>query len=87
MTAAVLNTVGLVLGILGVVVIYEWGPPQPNYELDRYIRLEQSVAISQEELALLKEKAVARSMSAIGLGLIGLGFVFQLAAVWIPYLN
>jgi hypothetical protein len=87
MIAALLNSAGLMLGILGVVLIYEWGPPQPSYELGRYIRLEQSVAIAQEELALLKQKAVAWSMSAIGLGLIGLGFVFQLAAVWVPYLN
>jgi hypothetical protein len=85
MITAALNSVGLVLGILGLAVIYEWGPPQPSYEAGRFVRLEQST-ITEEELRLLKQKAAAWRMSAIGLGLIGFGFVLQLLAVWVPYI-
>jgi hypothetical protein len=85
MIAAVLNSAGLMLGILGVAVIYEWGPPQPRYEAGRLVRFEDS-KITEEELTLLKQKAAAWHMSAIGVALVGVGFVFQLIAVWVPYI-
>lgn len=85
MTVSALDTVGLLLGILGLVVIYEWGPPQPNYEAGRFIQLERNT-ITQADLELIKQKVTAWHMSAIGLGLIGLGFLFQLLAVWVPYI-
>jgi hypothetical protein len=85
MTAAVLNSIGLLLGILGLMVIYEWGPPQPRYEGGRFTALQHGT-ITQEELELLKQKAAAWLLSAIGLGLIGLGFACQLLAVWVPYI-
>lgn len=85
MTAALLNSVGLVLGILGVAVIYEWGPPQPSYEAGRYRELERNT-ITEDELRLAMQRMAAWHMSAIGLGFIGLGFLFQLLAVWVPYI-
>jgi hypothetical protein len=32
LTAQWLNRLGLVLGIAGVVILFIWGPPQPNFE-------------------------------------------------------
>ena len=32
MNPRLLNTVGLVLGMLGVLIIFIWGPPQPDFE-------------------------------------------------------
>jgi hypothetical protein len=32
LTAPLLNAAGLVLGMLGVLILFFWGPPQPNFE-------------------------------------------------------
>ena len=37
MTARWLNTIGLLLGMAGVVILFIWGPPQPD--LDPHIKL------------------------------------------------
>lgn len=71
-----LNTIGLLLGIIGVVLIFIWGPPQPSFEGDS-ILLE-----STNESALAAKKTHYKRISRIGLGLIGLGFVLQLWSVW-----
>jgi hypothetical protein len=34
LTAQLLNTVGLLLGIVGVLILFKWGPPQPNFDED-----------------------------------------------------
>ena len=32
-----LSTIGLILGIVGVVLIFIWGPPQPSFEGDKLL--------------------------------------------------
>jgi hypothetical protein len=71
-----LNTIGLVFGVVGVVLIFIWGPPQPSFEGDSLL-LE-----STNEAALAAKKTHYKRMSRIGLALIGLGFVLQLWGVW-----
>jgi hypothetical protein len=71
-----LNRIGLVLGMVGVVVIFIWGPPQPNLDTHGYLRLEQ------EDKGAIAERDHYKLNSAIGLGLIGLGFAAQLVATW-----
>ncbi len=71
-----LNAIGLILGIIGVVFIFIWGPPQPSFEGDALL-LE-----STNEAALAAKKVLYKRMSRIGLGLIGLGFAFQLWSIW-----
>jgi hypothetical protein len=76
MTAQWLNTGGLVLGIAGVAILFKWGPPQPD--LDPQIK----IVIGREDEATKRLKRRYRTMSRLGLGLIGLAFGAQLIAVW-----
>jgi hypothetical protein len=78
LTAAWLNRIGLGLGMAGVVILFIWGPPQPD--LDPHIkRVTQGVIEATKQLKRRHE-----IMSSIGLGLIGLGFVLQFIATWLP---
>jgi preprotein translocase subunit Sss1 len=69
-----LNTLGLLLGIIGVIIIFFYGPPQPHFK--QYLMLENQTP-TLEEL-----RKTYNLCSEIGLGFIGLGFIFQLIAVW-----
>jgi len=71
-----LNTIGLACGIVGVVLVFIWGPPQPSFEGDS-ILLESS-----DTAALAAEKKRYKRISKIGLFLVGVGFVLQLWSVW-----
>ena len=77
MTAQWLNTIGLALGMVGVVVIFIWGPPQPD--LDEHIKI---VLSNKTDEATKRLKRRHEIMSRVGLGLIGLGFFVQFVAVW-----
>jgi hypothetical protein len=75
-----LNTIGLVLGIAGVLIIFRWGPPQPSFDEAVPLALEgpELVHMAEDTRRLTRQYEI---MSRVGLGLIGLGFVAQLAAV------
>jgi hypothetical protein len=80
LTARRLNTLGLVLGIVGVLIIFRWGPPQPSFDEAVYLSLVGREAQQNvEDVKRLKRQY--EIMSRVGLGLIGLGFLAQLAAV------
>ncbi len=70
-----LNTIGLILGMAGVVIIFFYGPPQPVFH--SYLAL-QNPTPSLEEL-----KEIHGIWSRIGLIMIGIGFLIQFIAVWI----
>ena len=36
MSARWLNTVGLLLGMAGVVILFIWGPPQPDFDEGKF---------------------------------------------------
>jgi hypothetical protein len=72
-----LNTIGLALGIVGVEIIFHWGPPQPDLDPQGKLLLAASVDKTVEQLRNQYE-----IMSRVGLGLVGLGFVAQLVASW-----
>ena len=91
MTPQAANTIGLVLGILGVVLIFIWGPPQPNLETGISLGIEdatpiddtgKTVADHNREVQALRRRHLV--FSRVGLALIGVGFLFQLAASWLP---
>ncbi|WP_286730978.1 MULTISPECIES: hypothetical protein [unclassified Thiomonas] len=44
-TAQALNTIGLALGMLGVALIFVWGPPQPQLEEGVGIGLEDGTPL------------------------------------------
>jgi hypothetical protein len=66
-----LNAIGLIFGMVGVVFIFIWGPPQPSFRGD-VLLLE-----STDENALGAKKARYKLMSRVGLAFIFMGFLFQ----------
>jgi hypothetical protein len=81
MDARWLNTIGLALGIVGVLIIFIWGPPQPNF--NEFIPLSLVSPEAQHMVEDTKRlKRQHQIMSRIGLSLVGLGFGAQLIAVW-----
>ena len=87
MTAQWLNTIGLVLGMLGVVFIFIWGPPQPDLDQSVGIALEDATVladgtkVSDMVAAAKRRKRRHRIISSFGLFLIFCGFGVQLWAV------
>jgi hypothetical protein len=84
-----LNAIGLISGMVGVIVLFFWGPPQPSFEetvgvaLDSGTVLTNGTKVSELENANKRRKRRHRIMSSIGLGLVGLGFLFQFVALWV----
>lgn len=89
MLAQCLNTLGLSLGMLGVVLIFIWGPPQPSFEggvplivsIGTVLRDGTRVADLEEDAKRRKRRH--RVMSSLGLVLVFCGFAVQLWAVWV----
>lgn len=87
--AQCLTVVGLILGMIGVAVIFVFGPPQPNFETGVPLELEDDTPLPDGETAgqhgLEVEKLKRRYLwwSRFGLGCVFLGFAFQLCAVFV----
>jgi hypothetical protein len=83
-----LNILGLVLGIVGVVLIFCWGPPQPSFDIGIGIGLEPAnvlpngQTVAEHDQDVLKQMAFYTFMSRLGLAFIGLGFLVQLVGSW-----
>lgn len=91
MTSKILNTIGLIIGIVGVIFIFIWGPPQPNLNQGISIGLEDATPIdasgktvAQQNEEIKKENKKYDRNSKIGLVLIMIGFGLQLIAIWLP---
>jgi hypothetical protein len=88
MFAQWLNTIGLVLGMAGVVMLFIWGPPQPSFEDEVSLSLEEGTVLRDGRLVAdinegtRKQKGRYKRLSRIGLALIGVGFAIQLWATW-----
>ena len=87
-TAQKLNAIGLVLGMVGVALIFVWGPPQPQLDEGVGLGLEDGTPLGNG-LTVAQYNAVVRCrrirqtlLSRVGLGLIFIGFLSQLLAVW-----
>jgi len=84
-----LNSVGLVFGMVGVVILFKYGPPQPNLETGVGFGLEDKNVLAngrtvQEHNQDIKAtKKHYSEMSKLGLALIFIGFACQLWATWI----
>ena len=83
-----LNTIGLVLSMVGVLVIFRFGPPQPTHETGVGIGLEGNTAledgrtVADHDRGVVKAKERYSCMSKLGLALVFIGFAFQLWATW-----
>ena len=72
----ILNTVGLVSNIVGVIYAFKYGFPQSSQEA--------SVSQTAAQFGADPRKRLARSQ--FGLMLMAFGFACSLVATWIPYL-
>jgi hypothetical protein len=88
MTAQTLNTVGLVLNIAGVIMVFFYGFPQPTHEQGVGIRLEDGTplpdgkTVSEYDENVRRVRAKYQCISRVALALICFGFLFQLWATW-----
>jgi hypothetical protein len=89
MAAQILNTFGLLLSIIGGVLLFRYGFPQPTHEEGAALGLENNTpladgrTVAQHNEDIRKTRARYRCRSKTALGLIIIGFLCQLAAVWI----
>lgn len=87
-TAQSLNTIGLLLGLVGVVLIFFWGPPQPQLDegvglgLEDGTPLGDGLTVAQHNANVRRRRLRHQILSRVGLGLVFLGFLLQLFAVW-----
>jgi hypothetical protein len=83
-----LNSIGLVLGMIGVIIIFRYGPPQPTFESGVAIGLEDGTVLSDGRTVADHDREVSRvralysRMSKFGLILVFVGFGFQLWATF-----
>lgn len=86
----IINSTGLVLGIAGVILIFIWGPPQPQLEEGINVGASEDTPIDDsgktvkefnEEIRIKRRKY--NLFSRFGLGLIFWGFILQLWATFI----
>lgn len=86
-TAQTLNSFGLALGMIGVVLIFVWGPPQPQLDEGVSLGLEDGTPLGNG-MTVVQNNDLVRSrrlrhkiLSRVGLALVFLGFLAQFIAV------
>jgi hypothetical protein len=77
----VLNTIGLVLNMGGVCLIFFYGPPQPNLEEGISLGLEGAL-VEKHNAQVRRRRAQHEFLSRLALGLIFVGFLLMLIATW-----
>src|SRR5208337_2995756 len=85
-----LNVIGPGLGMIGVIIIFLWGPPQPSFQQGVCIGLEDATLLQDQGGKTVAEinaetkgrKQTYQFMSKAGLVLIFIGFGCQLVASW-----
>ena len=88
-TQQCLNSIGLILGMIGVGIIFFYGPPQPNLEEGVAIVVEDNTPLADGRTAAEHDRDVEQLrgrhslLSKCGLALIFFGFFFQLSGTWI----
>ncbi len=91
MDPQILSTIGLIFSIIGVLMVFIWGPPQPTLTSGKSFGLENGTPIDNSGKTVAdnnreveKRRKTYTCMSRIGLILIMIGFGLQLWAVWLP---
>ncbi len=88
MEAKIVNSVGLLLSIVGGCMWFFYGFPQPTHEdsvglaLEDNTPLEDGRTVAQHNEEVRKTKAKYRRISQMAPALIILGFLCQLVAIW-----
>lgn len=91
LSAQLLNTAGLVLGMAGAAVLFFFGAPQPRLEPGVALELEDGTPLESSGKTVAdfnreveERRRVFSRRSKIGLALIFAGFALQLWAQWAP---
>ncbi len=85
----ILNSIGLGLGMIGVVMIFVYGPPQPNLDegVKRIVmpatKMPDGRTAAEHDADVIRLRRRHSIMSKTGLALVFVGFAFQLWAVWV----
>jgi hypothetical protein len=85
----IINTIGLTFDIIGAIILFFYGPPQPNLEegialgAEDYTPLPSGKTVKEhnEEIRNLRKKFI--SISRFAMILIIIGFALQLLANWL----
>jgi hypothetical protein len=89
MCQQIIVSFGLILDIIGVILLFIWGPPTPSMEGSVGLALESGTVlydgkkVKDIEKEQLRRRAIHSRMSKVALGLIFFGFVVQLVAQWL----
>ena len=89
MLSQIVNSLGLVLNMLGAVILFRWGLPQPSFEegiglgLEDGTVLENGLTVAENDQIAREEKERFTRISKLGLALLFFGFAFQLLAIWL----
>ena len=75
-----LNIIGLACGLTGVVIIFIWGPPQPNMEPGMSLGLSGPM-VADHDRAMSARRLKHKILSRVGLAFIWMAFACQLWAV------
>jgi hypothetical protein len=78
-TRKMLNVLGLVFGIIGVIIIFRYRPPQPDFNLGISLGIE-GPDVGKHDAQIQAMRRTYQWWSQVGLGSILLGFVLQLIA-------
>lgn len=82
MAADQANTLGLILGMVGILLLFIWGPPQPKLEEGSALLL-SGAAYAEEDRKTRRKRKTYTIRSRIGLLMILIGFGFQLLAIYL----
>lgn len=88
MNAQFWSTLGLLLGMAGIVLIFRWGPPQPSFDegvrraLEEATVFDDGTKVSDIIAEQRERKRRHQFMSRFGLAFIFLGFLSQLIGTW-----
>jgi hypothetical protein len=87
-SAQLLNSVGLVLGMVGVLIIFGFGPPMPDLEtgvglgVEDETQLADGRTVAEHNADRLRLRTRHSRISQFGLLLVFTGFALQFAATW-----
>lgn len=89
MTPEILNTIGLIFNILGVILIFFFGLPQPSHDESVSLGLgedtvfEDGLSVKEINATTRKRKEIYKGFAYFALSLMLLGFIFQLLSIWV----
>ena len=90
MNTKAIATIGLILGMVGVLLLFIWGPPQPSFEQGVGLGLSdidivefegERITVGEKNKIVKRRYTVHKVMSSIGLGFVFVGFSFQFVAI------